>query len=233
MFDPLFQYVLSWSGVIVIVAASLLRHDRRKRSLDFETALYFTVFMVVGLASLSFIYQHTPATIDLALLRADKALGFDTLKFVVVCYRHHAVVWILAAVYVALAPAIGLAWVQDQSRTLRAAFLFSGCACFVFYFIFPAVGPNHFDWNALAPLPFSARNCVPSMHFGWALLIALNAKSTRWVWWSYAALMALATLALGQHYLVDLLASIPFVAASQYAVRLTLRREFAFLSRSA
>jgi hypothetical protein len=68
---------------------------------------------------------------------------------------------------------------------------------------------------------------MPSMHLGWALLLALNARS-RWLaaaLWAYAALIALATIGLGQHYVVDLIAAIPYTVTMQWMTKLgTYRR---------
>jgi hypothetical protein len=59
------------------------------------------------------------------------------------------------------------------------------------------------------------------MHLTWALLIALNARSTwlRVALWIYAALMLIATLALREHYLIDLIAAVPYTFAVQWMAR--------------
>ncbi len=64
-------------------------------------------------------------------------------------------------------------------------------------------------------------NCMPSMHLTWALLIALNARSLRLRigLWVYVILVAAATLALREHYLVDLIAAVPFTVAVQWMAR--------------
>ena len=56
------------------------------------------------------------------------------------------------------------------------------------------------------------------MHFAWTVLIAWNARS-RWLragLWLFAGLTALATLGLGLHYLVDLVAALPYSALVQW-----------------
>ena len=64
---------------------------------------------------------------------------------------------------------------------------------------------------------FSPRNAFPSFHFAWALLaVVLTWRQCGWLraaFIAYAALIAAATLALGEHYLVDLVASPPVLAA--------------------
>jgi membrane-associated phospholipid phosphatase len=59
---------------------------------------------------------------------------------------------------------------------------------------------------------------MPSMHLTWALLIAINARSAvlRVGLWVYVVLIAAATLALREHYLVDLIAAVPYTIAVQW-----------------
>jgi hypothetical protein len=59
------------------------------------------------------------------------------------------------------------------------------------------------------------------MHLTWALLIAINAHSggLRLGLWVYVALMVVATLALREHYLVDLIAAVPSTLAIQWLAR--------------
>ena len=124
---------------------------------------------------------------------------------------------VLALVYAALPLMIGFAWSLEQDFLMRRAVVLAGCLCFVCYALFPAVGPGGFDWM-LQAARFVPRNAMPSMHLTWALLIALNARRPRLRigLWIYAALMALATLTLRQHYLVDLIAAVPFTFAIQW-----------------
>ena len=55
------------------------------------------------------------------------------------------------------------------------------------------------------------------MHLSWAMLMAWNAKRLHWrlLFTIYALIMAAATLAIGQHYLIDLLAAVPYVVVIQ------------------
>jgi hypothetical protein len=63
------------------------------------------------------------------------------------------------------------------------------------------------------------RNAMPSLHVAWALLVFWICcdlwRTSRWRWLAlaYLVLTALATLAGGEHYLVDLVASFPFALA--------------------
>ena len=103
---------------------------------------------------------------------------------------------------------------------MRRAILLGGTLCFAFYGLFPAVGPGHYDWTHQAPLS-APDNCMPSMHLTWALLIAINARSLRLRLglWIYVGLTVASTLALREHYLVDLIAAVPYTIAIQWLAR--------------
>ena len=60
------------------------------------------------------------------------------------------------------------------------------------------------------------RNGMPSLHMSWALLAwwaSRNRPHLRWIMFAFALLTAIATLAYGEHYLIDLAAACPFSAA--------------------
>jgi len=74
----------------------------------------------------------------------------------------------------------------------------------------------------------TARNGVPSMHFAWALLLFLNANlhGARWLRASAAIVLGLnfvATMALGEHFFVDLVIAVPVTVAVQALCMTPLR----------
>ena len=102
----------------------------------------------------------------------------------------------------------------------------------VLYLVYPAVGPRYAFpgvYPANPPLlsalridmirPFSdaPRNCMPSLHTAWALLIVSNSRPfASWVRLLakiFLLLTLLATLGLGEHYLIDLVVAFPFALA--------------------
>ena len=101
----------------------------------------------------------------------------------------------------------------------------NACIGFSLYFLFPAMGPKYafpsFPERPAAVHPAAMLisglpNAMPSLHFGGALLIYW--LSAPWKWLSrltgaFAALTALATLGLGEHYLVDLVVAAPYALA--------------------
>lgn len=106
----------------------------------------------------------------------------------------------------------------------------TGLAAWGAFHLVPVAGPIHvygaaMDAKLMEPvvraLPAAApgvfwRNGVPSMHFGWALAIAWLAYVEHYsrlfkIAMVFTGLTVLATLGLGEHYLVDLVVSVPFM----------------------
>lgn len=101
------------------------------------------------------------------------------------------------------------------------------------YHVFPIAGPQFLftepyfaeaigkTWPLDLPVVENfPRNGMPSMHFGWVLATALVVWRTTRHWLPRllsligAVGVAMATIGLGQHYLIDLIVAVPFVLAS-------------------
>jgi hypothetical protein len=95
----------------------------------------------------------------------------------------------------------------ERIRTCFILFLAGLCAV-PFYILFPAVGPVHIGE------PFAMRNCLPSMHVTWAILLwrAAIPGWQRKAMAIFVPLTAISTLTTGEHYLIDILAAIPYAA---------------------
>jgi hypothetical protein len=83
---------------------------------------------------------------------------------------------------------------------------------------------------ALEPIVVNApRNAIPSLHLTWALLAYWNTRrGPAWLRALTVVLLAdtvLATLGTGQHYLVDLIAAVPFALLAQALATGIMRRE--------
>lgn len=209
--------MLTVACLLVIVLASGLRRSAAAGRQDTITAACFLGFGIHGHWCMRLVMVLRPVTLDPAFLSFDRSLGFPTLDFYRWFSAHPQLKAILHMVYDALAAVIAAAWLIEQDRTMRRAFLIGGALCFAGYVLFPAVGPAHYDWLTHSAGQFPP-NCLPSMHFGWALLLALNARA-RWLrngLWIYAALIAVATVAVGEHYLIDLIAAVPYVCGVQW-----------------
>jgi hypothetical protein len=145
--------------------------------------------------------------------------------------------------YAALPGAIaaGLAYEEYNYRrgvtrgvgvNLLLAYTLSGSLAAVLYIICPGTGPYHAFPGmfpnqlpdpatvslSLAPFaPLAPRNAMPSLHFAWAVLLARSTAgartSVRLIAWAFVLLTIAATIGSGEHYVVDLIAAIPFVIA--------------------
>lgn len=210
-------YLYIYGGLIVLVLAPLCRRDRRRRWNDVYTASLFFAFTLFGTFLSAQLIQWCPRTIDPQLLRADHVIGFDTLRISHWLLTRRYLAPLLAGSYNVLPIMMALAWVVEQNPATRWSCLLGGLLCFVFYASFPAVGPRHYDWAGQVAAP-TLRNCFPSMHLTWAMLIAWNARALRFrvPLQIYAVLMALATIAVGEHYLIDLLVAVPFAIGVQW-----------------
>lgn len=184
-----------------------------------------------------------PRTYDALLLAFDGSLGFQPSFILARLLSEGTTFWGLTTViYYALPLGVGILLAsQLQFRRLHrpypvpvlALFLSLMVVGFVPYVIYPATGPAHafpefYPWNphaltqvAIQPMtvPDAPRNCMPSLHLAGALAILWN--SYLWPRWGrlLAALFVCATifstLALGEHYLVDLVVAFPFTLILQ------------------
>jgi PAP2 superfamily len=201
-------------ALLVLLLASLLRKYRLDRRDDFITAVGYASFCGISVQLHNLLIWLRPITIDASLLRIDRAIGIDPVRFSAWMFeQHHLLFSGLLSVYNFLAYAVIILWLVERNHTLRRALLIGGIGCWFFYALFPAAGPAYYA-NGLTAT--ALRNCLPSMHFTWALLLPLNSRSwLRGPLWVYAGLMALATVGIGQHYVIDLIAAIPYTIAVQ------------------
>jgi hypothetical protein len=153
--------------------------------------------------------------------------------------------WLTVAAYVNLLPAICFVYLMHRDRSAKDAERFLrlqillGLVGYAFYIIFPAVGTAVMfrgRFPADAPSissvsivqtwgPVEPRNCMPSLHTAWsiALLWACpRGRLLRLALGVYVTLVLLYTLSCG-HYLVDMIAAMPFTLAV-YAMTLGNRR---------
>jgi hypothetical protein len=221
-----FSLAIPVMGVLIIILASTLRASPRECWDDMVTAIAYIAFLGIGLQIQELLIRIFPNTVDFALLRADHIIGFDPVAFAHGVSQHKIIMAPIIIGYTLLPAVIGVAWVAEQDRRARRSAIIGGTLCWVFYAIFPAVGTHNYDWPTGVASQVLPRNCLPSMHLTWAILIAWNARSRslRAVLWGYAVLTAIATIVVGDHYLVDLIAAVPYSAAVQWLSSLNFRR---------
>jgi hypothetical protein len=98
----------------------------------------------------------------------------------------------------------------NRIERIRICFILflAGLCAVPFYILFPAVGPTHIGE------PFAMRNCIPSMHVAWAILLWRAALPgwKRKAMALFVPLTAISTLTTGEHYLIDIIVAIPYAA---------------------
>jgi len=212
------------AGMILILAFA-----RRSKWQDAAVAFGLLAFLLVNIA-LGTVgrppegHSYAP-TMDWYLYRADQYLGMDGLSLARWVFSTPAVKVLLLVAYQSLAVAFAIVWSAERSTVMVRAVLLAAVAGFFCYRIAPATGPVYafagFPWvpphgsgQVLVDVRIP-RNCLPSLHFGWALLLLWNCRGRAVQAFSsiFLFLTALATVGLGEHYFVDLLASVPFCAA--------------------
>jgi hypothetical protein len=222
-------------GSVVVLGLTAL-WSKQERGPEFRSALRIAIafpafLMCSGYVLACTLFMH-PKTLDLYLYRFDGSLGFQA-SFIIGRWLHF---WGLlrSVAYVAyeslpLSMAYGFMAERTGKRGYRAdlftAFVGAAVAGAATYNIFPAVGPIHvfgilFPFSppsAPAPVPVeiatAPRNAMPSIHLAMVLLIFWHSRPWGWIPRIFAGtllvLTVLATLGLGEHYLIDLVVAVP------------------------
>lgn len=204
-------------------------------------ALLVVAFGVVTKTFLIFSSVQAAPVLDWSALKLDAAaFGFSPSEWAAKSARGHGAVRRVLAIAYELLPLAMMAVFGLEARSpgrlsfgLLNGLFVCGFAAALAYSITPVAGPayafgaaypDHLGqllsgtsgWLATQP-GFAPRNAFPSFHFGWALLALhlawTQAPGVRIAFAAYAAVIAWATLALGEHYLIDLVASVPVLVA--------------------
>lgn len=167
------------------------------------------------------IIRMTPRTIDLSLSAIDSAFRLNASTFLVWGNLHPLVRLFLLLIYNWLPLVAVMVMVYTAPRKHYLLSLFTAAAVAVpCYLLFPAVGPAHLS-DALAP-----RNCMPSLHFTWAFLAFwYSPRNWRWPMAVFVLLTAVATITVGEHYFIDLVAAIPFTYVAKGLAHRCLQRQ--------
>lgn len=233
-------------GFAVHAWARSAREERTDRLRELVDVLILPIVVVLSATYLELTILLHPRTWDLYVYRADASLGFQP-SFAVgrLFHRLPALKWFSATVYGALP--VALAAVQALHRRRERAlgvrgdnnavvsFLLVGAFGYLAYHIFPVVGPfvvfnGPFPMAPpsvgdvpgvsvpVVPLP---RNCMPSLHTAWALVLFFRSRALRpthrVIAFGWLFFTVLSTLGLGFHYAWDLVAAVPFAVGTDLA----------------
>jgi hypothetical protein len=125
--------------------------------------------------------------------------------------------WPMELIYNTLPLPFAIVVFMEERAGRRPSILVSGVACSLIaaigFWLVPVIGPKPFG-NGLLAYP---RNCFPSMHTGWVVLILLHSLFLpRWVQviaFVYAVATPIACVGLGYHYWLDVAAGGAMVVA--------------------
>jgi len=184
-----------------------LGRRRRESRIVLPIALLYAFWIYLSLPLFWVLIPHlTPHTIDTTLHSIDFGIGDSFYRFAKVHVAVSSFFWLIYD-SLPLAGAVVISFeVAGERRRTALLLLCALVAAVPFYLAFPAVGPAHIHD------PVAQRNCIPSMHFSWALLLCAFSRR-RWLRKTmivYAALTAVATLTTGEHYFIDLIVTAPF-----------------------
>ena len=228
---------------LLVFSGWLVRGTDRQRAKGgalLAASVVITAYVLSVESFLTLVARLHPQTFDFVAFLIDGTLGFQPSRTVaVVMGTLPGGKDLLVMSYAALAygfPVLYALQVKSGARApanVYTLFLTSALSALALYQLCPIAGPSYaFGTDFPLNLPESealphfqtiisvaARNGMPSMHLGWSLLLWMNAGYVgRWARAVFAVLVGLtvlATLGLGEHYLVDLVAGVPAAVALQ------------------
>lgn len=228
---------LSSLMLLGIRAAWAEEHDRKQVFWAFGAALLFVGSDYMASTMLDYTEAMEPKTLDLYLYSFDSSLRVPFSVLAGQSFSHFH--WLKVAAilfYIGLPIPLVLVsaghLVRKNGRLLSAvlAFLITGPLGILFYNVFPAMGPVHILGGSFALHPLTIeqvkhlvlepivvrgpRNAIPSLHMAWAILALWYSGGLSWltrvIVWMFLIFTVVATLGTGEHYLVDLVAAVPF-----------------------
>ncbi len=198
------------AGCLCLAAAAIVKPSARRELCVFGLLLPLSLFAIHLEEHL--VVEITTRTIDSSLLRLGHGVSVAIYHWVSARPIWHRV---LAVIYGYLPLAIALVLIVARRRSeCMAAVVMAGLFAPVFYVLFPAVGP------AWVNVPDAPRNCIPSLHMAWALILVVYSPArARALAILFALLTAFSTLGMGEHYIIDLVAAVPYTYAVCFAAK--------------
>ena len=208
--DPFF--CATAAGTVLLAFAAVVRPELRREFLLLGFLL--PISLIATTVANHAVVHLSRHTLDAQLLKLDGGFSPGVYHWV---QQHRYCRLGLDVVYYGL-PFYSAFVVYVSSRRLdfARAWILASVLAPLFFLAFPAAGPAHLGD------PTARRNCIPSLHMTWALLgPAYIAPRWRWLAIAYAVLTAAATLGTGEHYVIDLIISVPYTWGTCWVVSRT------------
>ncbi|MFN8609308.1 MAG: phosphatase PAP2 family protein [Vulcanimicrobiota bacterium] len=218
-------------GLVGLIA--IFRSSRSK-----DRPHHWTYLMLVSL--LTFLYPRlsdfllsrlsavTPRIYDPTAIRMDQLWAFSFWQSErSQLYGFLELAYVMLPLWLGVCLYVSFFKVARTSFSFLAAYLLSTGLAFLTYAALPMIGPQAFtrlsstwdggmaalDWSVLVTNT-NARNCTPSLHVTWAILVYKCLADLGWLPRILAAIFLMATMLaifpVGDHYLLDLGVAIPF-----------------------
>lgn len=235
--------------VLGVRAANSSGIERKRLLVLLGPALGLVFFIFVVQHALNLTGRLYPKTFDLYLYDFDASFGFQPSFALGRLFHASAPIRDLGYLtYQTLPLAMALVYLGyiDPRATrpnwnLLRLFFGAGVLGWLFYNFVPAVGPAYafpgaFPYGVpsqLHPLldrisvnPDFPRNAIPSLHMTWVLLLWWSCRSfPRWARTAsllYLLVTVVATMGIGEHYFVDLVAAVPFALTVEALFQLSI-----------
>jgi len=237
--------IFTFMGItsVMMLGLRVVMSTRRRETIPIFWAAAFFVHGWMCLAfGLVFGLTAIPYTWDWNLYAFDVSLGmvpsFVLGRLIAKSPLLHGVTYLVYELWLPAVAAVHArqVWSGKQAAAkilpVAATTLVIGSAL---YFVLPGSGPvyafaNSFPWSAAPSLPNplepmrlagAFRNALPSLHLALAILVCWHSRefgrAGRLLASGFLLTTIFATLALGEHYLVDLVVAVPFTLAMQAA----------------
>ncbi len=209
------------SALLLLMASARAKDAHSRADLALAAPLLVAGLMLTNLV-LGVVVLLTPRTVDAQLAGLDPQFAASFQHFT---FSHPVWHIALGTVYLILPlwMAVTILMAPDRQR-LGKMLVLAAVLAVPIYLLIPATGPR---WIHTANAP---RNAFPSLHVAWALILCY--QTPRMFKWAAALLVigtAVATVGLGEHYLVDIVAAVPLTFATIRVTRPLPQRRTSFL----
>jgi len=221
-------------ALLIILVRIYFNPDVGTRSYSIKYFYYvmlFALFAYISIIILPVFEGYSPKVYDYNLAVFDITVSQSLLSSVYSFVRESSDVRLFAGIiYCCIVPMYSFYNNEFMMSgiAMKVPFLFavSTTLGIGFYFVVPACGPEYV-FSEVYPDKLSdnfffdadkiykcARNCVPSLHFSWALLLWLCSwrlqKPLQILAFMFFVFTASSSIILKEHYLIDLVSSLPF-----------------------
>jgi hypothetical protein len=231
------------TGSLLALAARVLWNegdDQKKRLKALLVGLTPIVFLVYTPVVFSMIHVTVPYLFDRYLYAFDSRFGFQAAFAAGRLFADWPILkTVCSLVYMGLPLAMAVVYVvvpiAEDEPSLIKTFLLIGVVGVNLFQVVPAAGPVYAftdDYPDRRPvissgfikpihLQHGVGNAIPSLHTAWALLIFWRTRychlAIRGAAAAFLFLTLLATLGLGEHYLIDLVVAVPYTVCMRAA----------------